>query len=114
MKIEEIEKYINFGSTGDICVYREILFPELPHLVESIYITGSYLITVEFDSLNEVDNGDGWRWQSSQLAISTVIEVLEKFMGEQIDNWENISRSGKLLYSDINLDADLSSQEEKN
>ncbi|AWM80593.1 hypothetical protein DKL61_09640 [Gammaproteobacteria bacterium ESL0073] len=113
MNIEEINKYINFGSTGDICIYRELLLPEMSYFVESIYIRGAYNIIVEFDSLESVNSGDGWRWESSQMSASELINSLESFIGKEIKNWENISKTGKLSFTNQIIDINLILQEEQ-
>lgn len=113
MNIEEINNYINFGSTGDICIYRELLLPEMPYFVESIYITGSYNIIVEFDIIDSVNSGDSWRWESSQMNANEVLQALETFTNKSINDWENISKTGKLSFANHPIDTNLMQQQKQ-
>ncbi|WP_185236102.1 hypothetical protein [Teredinibacter franksiae] len=71
MTLEEIENYIARGSRGAVCVFRQPL-EQTALLIMSIYITGkvgAYCFSVEFDPIDEVDNGEGWCWQSGRMSL---------------------------------------------
>ncbi|UOD30892.1 hypothetical protein INH39_03925 [Massilia violaceinigra] len=100
MDVEEIEKYVSLGSRRTICAYRERL-PDIDLYVMSIYITGkpgNYSVSVEFDPVTMVDEGEGWMWHSESMQLEKIIELLEKFNGKDISEWENVTKSGRLEY----------------
>ncbi len=108
MTIEEINQYISFGSRSNVCVYREEV-TEVPLIIMSLYITGSrddYMLTAEFDPIDMIDNGEGWVWYSEFTDINLLVEKLEVFMNAKIDSWENITKTGKLAESFLDVDND--------
>lgn len=111
--MDEIKQHLTSGATGDMCVHREILFPEMPHKVKSIYITGGYAIVVEFDDVNAVNSSDGWKWRSSTFTLPAVITVLERFLGKKVDDWRRVSECALLAGCDEQFDAELISEEEQ-
>jgi len=76
-------------------------------MIMSLYITGcsgNYMLTAEFDPVDMVDNGEGWIWISEFTDISQLIEQLEVFFKVDIGSWENISKTGKLAESYVEID----------
>lgn len=100
MDAKEIENYVSLGSRRTICVFRDRL-ADIDLYVMSIYITGkpgNYSVSVEFDPVSMVDEGEGWKWRSEPMQLEKIIELLEKFIGKDIAEWENVTKSGRLEY----------------
>lgn len=100
MSIEEIIRYVNYGKTRSVCVYREYLI-DYPSIIKSIYIlkgdADKFCISVEFDPYDLVDHGEGWIWQSEGAEIGLIISIIEGYIGSDLKNWENHTKSGRLL-----------------
>ena len=114
MRTEEIESYIAMGSRSLVCIYREQL-ESLHLLVISFYIMGkpdAYVLSVEFDPIDKVDDGEGWIWHSEPMAIDRLKNCLEKHLNVDADDWENITKSGKLSFFDDDIDSELYQKQE--
>ncbi len=114
MTIEEIVNYITTGSKSLVCVFREQL-EGLNLLVMSFYIMGkpdAYVLSVEFDPIDMVDDGEGWVWHSQPMDMTTLINSLEQHLKCSINGWENITKSGRLSFYDDDVDNDLYQQQE--
>ena len=114
MTIEEITKYVSTGSRSLVCVFREQL-EKLSLLVVSFYIMGKpgeYVLSVEFDPVDMVDDGEGWVWHSQPMDMMTLINVLEQHLKCPISDWENVTKSGRLSFYDEDVDNNLYQQQE--
>ena len=106
MDANEIEHYVSLGSHRVCCVYRERL-ADIDTYAMSIYVTGGpghYGVSVEFDPIAMVDEGEGWIWHSEPMALPAIIGLLEKFTGQPIADWENVTKTGKLDCFTCHLD----------
>lgn len=114
MKIEEILNYVNTGSRSLVCIFREQL-ERLSLFVMSYYIMGkpgAYVLSVEFDPIDMVENGEGWVWQSQPMDMTALINILEQHLGRPVDDWENVTKSGRLSFHDDGIDNNLYQQQE--
>jgi hypothetical protein len=114
MTIEEIVNYITTGSKSLVCIFREQV-EGLSLLVMSFYIMGkpgAYILSVEFDPIDMVDDGEGWVWHSQPMDMTTLINTIEQHLKRPIDDWENITKSGRLSFYDDDVDNDLYQQQE--
>lgn len=105
---EEIANYIASGSRSLVCVFRETL-EAIGLFVVSFYIMGkpgAYVLSVEFDPIDMVDDGEGWIWQSEPMELTKLIGILEEHLKAPIDDWENITKSGRLSFSDKEIDSE--------
>ncbi|NHZ99753.1 hypothetical protein [Massilia sp. CCM 8734] len=106
MDPKEIESYVSLGSRRTVCVYRERL-TDINLYVISVYISGkpgNYCVSVEFDPITMVDEGEGWKWRSEPMKLEPIIGLLEEFIGKDIAEWENATRSARFEY--FTCDAD--------
>ena len=106
MTVDEIESYISTGSRSQICIFREKL-KNLDLFVVSFYISGKpsgYVISIEFDPIDMVDDGEGWVWQSEPMHIDNLIAKFESHLGVDISHWENVTKSGRLSVFDCDID----------
>lgn len=103
----EVENYVQMSSQGVICVHRErCQGAEL--IVKSIYITGkpgAYVVRIEFDPITMIEDGEGWVWHSVPKSIEDVVDLLVNHFQSPLEDWENVTKSGKLLHDhyDLNL-----------
>jgi hypothetical protein len=112
MDANEIEHYVSLGSHRVCCVYRERL-PDIDTYAMSIYVTGSpgqYGVSVEFDPIAMIDEGEGWIWRSEPMSLIHIIELLEKFTGQAIADWENVTKTGKLDCFTCHLDEPVAAE----
>jgi len=115
MTIDEIVNYISSGSRSLVCIFREQL-EKLGLFVVSFYIMGklgSYVLSVEFDPVDMVDDGEGWVWHSEPMDMMKLVNTLEKHMNLSIENWENITKSGRLSFYDDEIDNDVYREQEE-
>ncbi|MBR9729633.1 hypothetical protein ACFOD0_15295 [Shewanella intestini] len=114
MTLDEITKYITTGSRSLVCVFRERL-EAIGLFVVSFYIMGkpgSYVLSVEFDPIDMVDDGEGWVWHSRPMAMTALVDVLERHLGIDLTGWENVTKSGRLSFFDGEIDNELYQQQE--
>ncbi len=102
MTEEEIENYCAVGSAG-VCVYRKRV-KKAQFIIQSIYIfrseNGGYLAHVEFDPMSMVEAGEGIKYRSKNMSLSSLVKSIEKFSNLAIGKWENHSKSGKVPFYD--------------
>jgi hypothetical protein len=106
MTIEEIANYIATGSRSLVCIFRETL-ETLGLFVVSFYIMGkhgAYILSVEFDPIDMVDDGEGWIWQSEPMELSKLVGIIEQYLEMPISDWENITKTGRLAFHDKVID----------
>lgn len=114
MTLDEIKQYITTGSNSLVCVFRERL-EELELFVVSFYIMGkpgSYVLSVEFDPIDMVDDGEGWVWHSGPMTMTTLVDVLEQHLGADLRDWENVTKSGHLSVFNDEIDNEAYQQQE--
>ena len=106
MTVDEIANYIMSGSRSLVCIFRERL-EKLDLFVLSFYIMGkpgAYVLSVEIDPINMVDDGEGWVWKSKPMDITKLIKILEKHLNSPLEDWENVTRSGRLSFCEEEID----------
>jgi hypothetical protein len=106
MNIEEIKNYIATGSRSAVCVFRECV-QNAPSIVMSFYLTGrpgAYVLSVEFDPIDVIDDGEGWVWQAKPMELLVIVGLLEVHFQMSLSLWENVSRTGKLSFCDEDVD----------
>ncbi len=109
MTLNEIDNYINFSSQKSVCIFRNKL-EHAPLLVTSFYIMGgplTYILSVEFDPIDMIDNGEGWVWHSVPMELEKLVSLLEEHFNLPIDKWENVTQSGRLSFFDGEIDSSL-------
>lgn len=114
MTNEEIENYILTGSRSLVCIFREQL-KGLDLLVMSFYLMGkpgAYVLSVEFDPVDMVDNGEGWIWHSEYMSIGDIVYIVERHLNIAVRDWENITRTGRLSLYDAEVDNALYHEQE--
>lgn len=99
MDKREIDSYCH--NSGGVCVYRKRI-KKAQFLVQSIYIRRqtytSYYISVDFDPLEMVDEGEGIRWGAISDNLDFIIENLELFVKKPVSEWTNYTRMGLQPY----------------
>lgn len=107
MLLTDIERYITMGRNASICVYRDRV-SGLDIIIVSIYIIHKgdkgYGLQVVFDPVGMIDCGEGWIWETSSMALPTVITLIENYAKVPFELLENVSRTSKL--EDVELDLD--------
>ena len=86
MTIDEIKNYIASGSRSIVCIFRERL-ETLSLFVMSFYIMGkpgAYVLSVEVDPIDMVDDGEGWVWQSEPMDMMKLVSILEQHFSSPI------------------------------
>ncbi|SHO57815.1 hypothetical protein [Vibrio quintilis] len=114
MTVDEIVNYIMSGSRSLICITREKL-ERLDLFVLSLYIMGkpgAYVLSVEIDPIDMVDDGEGWIWQSKPMDMTKLINVLEEHLDSPLEDWENVTKSGHLSLCEEEIDNDLYQEQE--
>lgn len=114
MTIDEIANYIASGSRSLVCIFREKL-EKLGLFVMSFYITGkpgAYVLSVEVDPIDMVDNGEGWVWQSEPMDMIKLVNVLEQHLKSPLEDWENVTKSGRFSFYEGEVDNDLYQEQE--
>jgi hypothetical protein len=91
---------------GGVCVYRKRI-KQAQFIVQSISIlrdtrTG-YHVSVEFDPLTLVDQGDGIRWGAGSDDLDLIIGCLESFSKKPLSEWTNHTRLGLQTYYDSEI-----------
>lgn len=97
MTAEEKKRYMATSSRRSVCVYREQV-NDAPQLVQSVYLSGTpedCHVSFEFDPLDMVDDGEGWVW-TAEMVLVEAIQMLETHFGVAVEEWENVSRTGRL------------------
>lgn len=115
MTIDEVTNYVTTGSRSLVCIYREVL-EELGFFVMSFYIMGKpgrFVLSVEFDPIDMVDDGDGWIWQSEPMELPALIWLIERYMNKPIADWENVTKSGRLSFYEEDIDQAKYIEQEK-
>jgi hypothetical protein len=115
MTIEEIVNYIATGSRSMVCVFRETL-ETLGLFVVSFYIMGkpaAYVLSVEFDPIDMVDDGEGWIWQSEPMELSKIVGIIERHLKVPVSDWDNVTKTGKLSFHDQEIDNEQYQFQEK-
>jgi hypothetical protein len=115
MTIEEIENYVATGSRSLVCVFRDTL-DALGLFVVSFYImgkSGAYVLSVEFDPIDMVDDGEGWIWQSEPMELSKLVGIIEQHLKAPISDWDNVTKSGQLSFHDKEIDNEQYRAQEK-
>jgi hypothetical protein len=103
MDRKEIHSYV-----GGVCVYRKRI-KKAQFIAQSIYIlpyTNShttYHVSVEFDPLTLVDQGDGVRWGTNTDDLDSIIASLESFIQKPLSEWTNHRRLGLQPYYDSEI-----------
>lgn len=106
MTKDEITNYVQTSSRGVICVHRE-QSPGAELIVKSVYITGkpdAFVVSLEFDPITLVEEGEGWIWHSKAKPLDEVIALLEKGLKLSLADWENVTKTGRLLHDHYDLD----------
>jgi len=115
MTIDEITNYIAVGSQSLVCIFREQI-ERLNLFIESFYIMGkpgAYVLSVEFDPIDMVDEGEGWIWHSEPMDITELVNILERDLDKPVEKWENVTKLGHLSSCDEEIDNDLYLQQEE-
>ncbi|WP_027710189.1 hypothetical protein [Zooshikella ganghwensis] len=114
MTLDEVEKYISNGSRSQVCIMRKPV-DGLSLLIMSFYIMGkpgSYILSVEFDPIDLVDQGEGWIWHSYPMSIDALTNIIEQHLNSPIKEWENITKSGLLSVYDEEINNEQYLKEE--
>jgi hypothetical protein len=114
MTVDEIVNYIMSGSRSLVCIFRKKL-ERLDLFVLSFYIMGksdAYVLSVEIDPIDMVDDGEGWIWQSKPMDMTKLINVLEEHLDSPLEDWENVTKSGRLSFCEEEIDNDLYQEQE--
>jgi hypothetical protein len=67
---------------------------------------------VEIDPIDMVDNGEGWVWQSKPMDMTKLIKVLEEHLDSPLEDWENVTKSGRLSFCEEEIDNGLYQKQE--
>lgn len=107
MTEKEIESYITSIVNRSVCVYRSVL-ECAETIVLSIYISGypdKSTVSFEFDPISSVGSGEGWIWQTQKIGCKSCIDIIIHFIGKPVEEWENVSKSGRLenFFDEIDL-----------
>jgi hypothetical protein len=101
MNEKEIKSYCDLNRA--ICVYRKRV-KKAQFIVQSIYIhsdgSSDYRISVKFDPMEYVDQGEGYQYISKGASLEKIILVLEEFSGEPMSDWENFTKTGRVPFYD--------------
>jgi len=87
------------STVGGVCVYRKRV-KKAQFVVQSIYILPytrthtTYHVLVEFDPLNQVEQGDGFQWGARGDDLDSIIETLESFIKKPLSEWTNHAGTG--------------------
>ena len=109
MNFTEIHQYVTMSARKVICVFREKL-EKTDLFVMSIYVSRrgeQYEISVEFDLISMVDDGEGCQWRSAAMELEVLVKLLENFIGKKISDWENVSKTGKYDFVDALPDREI-------
>lgn len=98
----EIVKYLGLGDAQSLCVHR-CLLERYPGFVREITIMKNNIIKTEFN-VYECDEGE-LRVKAYYNDLDELISELEKYIGENIERWGNITLSG--WYPELNVDVDF-------
>jgi len=96
------------STVGGVCVYRKRI-KKAQFVVQSIYILPyttthtTYHVSVEFDALSLVDQGDGIRWGAQSDDLELIIESMQSFIGKPLSEWTNHAGEGVQHYYDSKI-----------
>ena len=91
MNITEIGKYLTSGSTKSVCVSRK-LSDRYQGFVRDLTIHENCMVSIEYNTYG-YDEG-GLTILMHYASQEALIESLEKYIGANLDDWDNVSRSG--------------------
>ncbi|MEW5251573.1 hypothetical protein [Microbulbifer discodermiae] len=114
MTVDEIANYVKSGSRSLVCIFREKL-ERLNLFVISFYIMGkpnAYILSVEIDPIDMVDDGEGWVWQSEPMDMTKLVGILERHLNLPLSDWENVTKSGRLSFCEEEIDNDCYQEQE--
>lgn len=101
MDRKEIYSYL-----GGVCVYRQRV-KQAQFVVQSISILRDshtkYHVSVEFDALSLVDQGEGLRWGAGCDDLDLIIASLEAFIKKPVSEWTNHTQLGLQPYYDSEI-----------
>lgn len=116
MDISEIQIYLASSASGSICVHRERI-KGINLFVLSIYIVKSktgFILKFDFEPIDLVSRGEGWIWITIPMERDDAVLIVENFTLKKINEWENFSKTGRLLdYYDKIDDCEYREQETK-
>ena len=102
MNKTEIINYLEAGRTQSVCVHR-CLLDKYQGFVREITIMKNNIIKTEFN-VYECDEGE-LRIKAYYKSLDKLINALEDYIGENIENWNNITKSG--WYPQLNEEVDF-------
>ncbi|MFC4314070.1 hypothetical protein ACFPN2_33665 [Steroidobacter flavus] len=80
------------STVGGVCVYRKRI-KQAQFIVQSIYLLPytrghtTYHVSVEFEPLTLVEQGEGVRWGTSSDDLESIIQGLESFIQKPLGEW---------------------------
>lgn len=91
MNSDEINRYLDVGASRSICVDRR-LSSRYPGMVRDVTIVAPADVLLEFNAYGYDEGGLQIRLRYTDLEV--LVSELEKFLGQEIDDWTNFNRSG--------------------
>ncbi|MGF6191295.1 hypothetical protein [Serratia sp. 2723] len=115
MTKDDIIKWLNLGQTGTLCIFRDKVNEDFDLILKSLSIVLSlktgYELQVDFDAINQAEQGEGWQWCTSSTSLEKLIPVLEGELKTPLSDWTYVKKTGMACIDDEKIDWDKLSKQ---
>ena len=115
MTKDDIIKWLKLGQTGTLCIFRDKVNEDFDLILKSLSIVLSlkkgYELQVDFDAINQEEQGEGWQWSTSSTSLEKLISLLEDELKIPLSDWSYAKKTGMACIDDEKIDWDRLSKQ---